>query len=721
MNRKTLVILAGLLLLTAMILMSCAETPTPTKAPAPPPASSSSSASVASSSSSVASSVAPTAVPPTATKPPATAVPTAAPVPPVAKLDVVAMPGNAALPGAITATVKYITETNTASANVGLYTNGLSNVPINVPVYVQVSAADPKNSGVATWTLAGKPVDSKSVITNVTAITTAMVAKFTPDVVGAYYVQVTLKNAAGATSAAVFAFFNAGTYIGVDAGNCKQCHPTKTAEWAKTGHAVLFSQELDNQVDGPRGVLPSGGYITHYTETCAQCHTTGYYPAPYGGSGGYWDTKAKANWTFPTWKQIDEVFTKKTPSNWAAAPAAVKNMGNIGCEDCHGPANEHVKNGAKVMSVTLDAGVCDQCHAASSRHSKGLELANSKHQTGVSFVDINGPARQACMRCHGAEGFITFVANPKNMASWSTEEGPVGCATCHDPHSDANPFQLRIVGKPVEIPFEVTKNVGLSAICFTCHNGREVPASAVKSTFPHYSSIAEMLSDTGGVTYGQTVPNSPHGMLVGAAPIPTGSTAPGTAKFMFSSIDDAKGNIPGPCVTCHMTAGPTATDPNVYQVGGHSFNTVNPAGTLDYGAACKSCHGDVKDFNLKAKADYDGNGKVEGVQDEIKGLLGVLWKGLEAKGVKKVDTGYPYATLPKDASGNTDDKIDNAFFNYRVVYGVMWGVGADGKPTPGQEGKAQAIHNFKRSCALLQLSLKDLNGSLPAGMTDCTK
>jgi hypothetical protein len=43
----------------------------------------------------------------------------------------------------------------------------------------------------------------------------------------------------------------------------------------------------------------------------------------------------------------------------------------------------------------------------------------------------------------------------------------------------------------------------------------------------------------------------------------------------------------------------------------------------------------------------------------------------------------------------------------------MWGAAG-----PGQEGKAQAIHNFKRSVALLQLSLKDLTGSLPAGATE---
>ena len=231
-----------------------------------------------------------------------------------------------------------------------------------------------------------------------------------------------------------------------------------------------------------------------------------------------------------------------------------------------------------------------------------------------------------------------------------------------------------------------------------------------------------MLTDLGGVTYGQTLPNSPHGAIVGAAPIPNPAFAkdPTTNQFMYSAVGDTKGIVPGPCVTCHMTAGPSdAKDPNLYMVGEHSFNTVNPKSGADYGGACQSCHKDLKDFNRPptAPADYNGNGKVEGVQDEIKGLLNVLWTGLTDKGVKKVDTGFPYATLPQ----NADAKIQNAWYNYRYVYGVMWGVGADGKPTAGGEGQAAAIHNFKRSCALLQLSLKDLTGSLPAGMADCTK
>ncbi|MBI5031764.1 MAG: hypothetical protein HZB51_14645 [Chloroflexi bacterium] len=643
--------------------------------------------------------------------------PTATPVPPVAKLQVLAMPGNAAAPGAITATIKYVTETNAASSNVALYTNGLSNVPINVPVYVQVSAVDPKNSGNAVWSLT-KPAESKSVITNVVAITTAMVAKFTPDVVGAYYVQVQLRNAANVTSAPQFAFFNAGTYIGVDKGNCKTCHPMQTNEWAKTGHALVFQEELDNKIDGPAGVAPSAaGYITHYSETCTRCHTTGWYPAPYNGSGGYWDAKAKANWTFPTWKQIDEVFTKKAPSNWQAAPAEVKNMGAIGCETCHGPANEHVAKGAKVMAVTFDSGVCNQCHGAAANHSKGWQLGNSGHgDTAAHAWEIAGPEEQGCVRCHTPEGFASFLKNPKNQAAWSNEEGTLGCAGCHDPHSEETPFQLRIVGKPVEVPFAAVKDVGLSASCETCHNGRrdgDAFAAGKTTSYPHYSNAAEMLSDTGGITYGATVPNSPHGMMVGNAPVPSGSTTPGSAKFKWSSPTDTKGNVPGPCVYCHMwDAVTTATDPLAYKVGGHSFNTVTPDGKTDYGSSCKSCHGEVKDFNLKAKADYDGNTKVEGVQDEVKGLLNATWKALEAKGFKKVETGNPYATIPADA----DAKTKQAWFNFRYVYGVMWGP----ETGNGNEGKAAAIHNFKRTCALLQLSLKDL-GATPAGAADCTK
>ncbi len=91
----------------------------------------------------------------------------------------------------------------------------------------------------------------------------------------------------------------------------------------------------------------------------------------------------------------------------------------------------------------------------------------------------------------------------------------------------------------------------------------------------------------------------------------------------------------------------------------------------------------------------------------------MLWKDLEAKGLKKIDTGYPYATVPKNADGTTDPKIANAWYNFRYVYGVMWGTDTGN----GGEGKAAAVHNFKRSVQLLQLSIKDLTGQDAPGAT----
>ncbi len=670
LTRKSLVVLAGLLIISAlMILVSWSPAAVTAEGPAPQ----------------------------------------ASPQPPVAVLKVVPVPGVVTDKNALTATIKTITDTAVGATDrvVALSTAGGGNVPINVPVHVAVSAADPKVTGKPTWTLT-KPTDSKAALKDPAAMET----EFTPDVVGAYYVQVTLKGDT-ATSAPEYAFFNAGTYIGVYTGNCKQCHPNQTAEWAKTGHALVMPMELDNKVNGPRGME------SEYSESCVSCHATGYYPAPFNGSGGYFDAKAKASWTFPTWKQIDDVFAKKAPSLYEAAPQGIKDMGTIGCEQCHGPASEHVKNGAKVMDANWDNGVCNQCHGTRGGHTRGVQLSFSAHSDATAHAwEIAGPEEQGCVRCHTAKGYVSFLKSPTNQAAWNNEAQTLSCAGCHDPHSEANAFQLRVVGKPVALPFEVKRDVGLSATCYECHNARRTGADAVRSSFPHYSSAAEMLEDTGGVTYGQTVANSPHGAMVGAAAMANPSYDPKNGespKFLFTPVGSEKGNTPGSCVVCHMAPAITAAnDPLQYKVGGHSFNTVTPDGTAIYSASCKSCHGDLKTFDMPAKADYDGNGKVEGVQTEVKGLLNVLWTQLEAKGVKKITTGNPYGTLPTGADGKVDPKIQNAWYNFRTVYGVMWGT----ETGNGNEGKAAAIHNFKRTVSLLQLSIKDLTGSLPSGMTE---
>lgn len=608
-------------------------------------------------------------------------------------------------PNVFTATVKIMTDTKVGESSViiAMGATGLKNVPINVPVHVQCKPDDIKYTGpmTPTWTLY-KPPESKAELKDPKAALT----EFSPDLVGAYAVTCTMPGGGLAGGVQL----HAGTFLGNNAETCKTCHGDKVTEWLKTGHASIFSRNIDNKV------FPD--IDTHYTESCASCHTVGYYADPYGvGSNGFKDAMTKIGWKFPTWDLINAA-GKGGKSNFDAMPAEVKALANIQCEQCHGPAADHVKNGASVMQASQDEGVCNVCHNGSSRHDKGEQLKNAGHsqQDAPAFNEPIGPTRQACVRCHSGEGYSSFLENPKNQAAWTNVKQTIVCATCHDPHSDANAFQLRVVSKPVELPFEVTKDVGLSATCFECHNSRTDPANAIKSSFPHYNSIAEFISNTGGVTYGATVANSPHGDLVGVSPIPNPAAKddPEAAKFLFSKPGDDKGNIPGPCVTCHMTAPITdQKDPNYEKVGGHSFNTVSPDGKFQYTGSCQSCHQGLDKFDFTAKADYDGNGKVEGVQTEVKGLLDAVWGQLEAKGVKKVPTGYPYGTLPKGADGQTDDKIDNAWYNFRTVYGVMWGE----ETGNGNEGKAQSMHNFKRAVMLLQLSYKDLAGKDVPGAT----
>lgn len=626
--------------------------------------------------------------------------PTPAPINAVVNIVPVTM--SAKDPNAITATIKIITATQVGESNatVAMGATGLTNVPINVPVRVECKPDNLEYTGpiTPTWSLYKSP-DSQAALKDPKANLT----EFTPDIAGAYAVTCALPGGGKADGLHLFA----GAYVGNNAETCKTCHPRQVEDWVKTGHANSLAPLLDNKLAPDQD--------SHFTEYCAACHTTGYFVPPIGaGSNGFKDAATATKWQFPTLEQINAA-GKGGPSNFDAMPPEVKAMANIGCEQCHGPAAEHVKNGASVMATSQSAGTCNMCHN-SGGHGKGTELQNAGHSDANSpaFNEPIGPTRQACVRCHSGDGYVSFLANPTNPAAWANVKQTISCATCHNPHDSTNAWQLRIVDKPIGLPFQVTQNVGLSATCFECHNSRTTPEEAVKSSFPHYSSVAEFISNTGGVTYGQKVANSPHGDLVGSAPVknPAATDDPAAGKFLWSAPGDDKGNVPGACVACHMwplIADPK--DPNFEKVGGHSFNTVSPDGKFEYTAACESCHQDITTFNMPVQADYDGNGKIEGAQDEVKGLLDVLMKALEAKGVKKVETGYPYGVLPKGADGQVDDKIDNAWYNYRIVYGVMWGEDTG----DGNQGKAQAVHNFKRAVQLLQLSYQDLTGQAVPG------
>ncbi|MHB0870972.1 MAG: hypothetical protein ACYC66_08655 [Chloroflexota bacterium] len=139
-----------------------------------------------------------------------------------------------------------------------------------------------------------------------------------------------------------------------------------------------------------------------------------------------------------------------------------------------------------------------------------------------------------------------------------------------------------------------------------------------------------------------------------------------------------------------------ANDPSRWRVGEHNFGMASPEGKVQNTTACQTCHAGITSFDLPAKADYDGNGQVEGVQEEVAGLVQLLQTAIADSGIKPIQ-GNPYFDAADLAKAN--EKQKNAAYDYRFVRGLE-----------GRDGKDNAIHNFKRSVALLQLSHKDLTG-----------
>ena len=144
---------------------------------------------------------------------------------------------------------------------------------------------------------------------------------------------------------------------------------------------------------------------------------------------------------------------------------------------------------------------------------------------------------------------------------------------------------------------------GEGILCMQCHQARVaantyVPSTAGSSHFgPHEGPQADMLAGTNGFTYGQAMPTSAHQYVV-----------------------------PNTCVTCHMQTVAT-TDPGFEMVGEHTFKpSYTPAGGKKESlvAACQTCHGpDVTTFDFPL-FDYNGDGKIDGVQTEVQSLLDQL-------------------------------------------------------------------------------------------------
>jgi hypothetical protein len=328
-----------------------------------------------------------------------------------------------------------------------------------------------------------------------------------------------------------------------------------------------------------------------------------------------------------------------------------------GCTDCHGSETKYPLRGARAQYLT------------------------SGHRTigNASYANSDD-----CQGCHTNEGFIERVKTGKvDVKKFVRHPSEIGCFTCHAPH-DTGDFSLRKTSA-VTLANGAKFDRGSGNLCANCHQARRTPKDEVKprniptaSWGAHHGPQADMLAGTNAYEYpGKKYSSSAHAALPQAT-----------------------------CVTCHMAL-PNGRYSLAPSIGGYSFKVegevheepkVNNAGCLSSG-----CHGEMNQakgtpfFDRKAPADYNGNGKIETVQQEVQGLYERL---INDKGAGLLQTLKPplYDANEKFIENNKNQypvEVVGALYNYKFV----------------QEDRSKGIHNTTYAVQLLMDAVKALDKS----------
>jgi hypothetical protein len=359
-------------------------------------------------------------------------------------------------------------------------------------------------------------------------------------------------------------------------------------------------------------------------------------------------------------------------------------VGNIGCEMCHGPAEDHASTGdRKKISVSAAAGTCNQCHDSPRTHSLGYYWRESAHSNMKLSASESG--RSACWPCHNGTAFISFTnawsAGRTTTSADTAKVDPnfksISCAVCHDPHGNSNKSWIRYAKIDTLMNgFRIAANAGgKGQLCMNCHRGRANYTNTVKTQFgrfndrfyPHYSSQTDMLFGTQGWEFGRS---DLHGLTTHAG------------------LKDG-------CVTCHMaerriTPTYTKVQPD--------HNMAMSENGVDKVEACVECHGPITQFkDIKASFDYDMDGTLEGAIEEVEGLMAQL-----------------KAKLPLDATGepvtrSADSMIVKNYassrgLNYQSLIASLWNYNFV------SHDMSMGVHNTKYTVALLRASLGLVTG-----------
>ncbi|PIR17417.1 MAG: hypothetical protein COV46_04465 [Deltaproteobacteria bacterium CG11_big_fil_rev_8_21_14_0_20_49_13] len=547
-------------------------------------------------------------------------------------------------------------------------TTGLTNVGVGEKVYLAGPSLKANSSTASTavtdWTWTLTPAAGSSAIFEDTGnLNSALeIPNFTPDIDGVYTIAYTSVSAAtnGAITVTASTYVGAGTIDGTtpdeSVGQCGACHngteePDTTSEWEETGHSVIFQKA-------------TGSYKSKAPQPyCWECHTVGYDTAATAVNGGFDDLVTDAGYSFPSTGTTWDQFISDNPT---LAP-----LTNVQCENCHGPGADHNGDASRIAFSKWDSGICGKCH------SQEAEWKVAAHnETGIKNnagrYRLSSWPGAGCARCHTTAGFIQYVEGDTVTAQTSNDVG-VSCQACHDPHSTAadpmtglpsvsgnNSTQLRRKGVVTMLDDAGTQvDAGEAAVCYTCHDGYYVKGEIdCDSNGDGTADVACETIDQLATQYFRQIHHNPQSFVLeglGAVTHFSNSSYDFTLtenSFHSSSLftlangsgDASKSSENNKCVTCHMGTAPTAEEAGYRTLGGHTW--AMSSGGNEFTATCTPCHTGLTSLNRTARADYDGNGTIGGIQDENKGLLLAL-----TNKIKSIDTVNVAAGTTQAADG----------------------------------------------------------------------
>ena len=445
----------------------------------------------------------------------------------------------------------------------------------------------------ATWTLTSPYGAAKSIQDTAAGLSGTFVY-FVPDTVGDWTASFSATTKYGAATGSqkitVAKFLGEGISLsstqGVPAGcGCHLVEPTKFSDWSQTNHATAVKRKLND---------PTG----HFSFSCFSCHSIGYDGVTTTGNGGFDDVAAAEGF-----KTVSKNGAGVYDSLKTLYPKSMALTG-IQCENCHGPAGQHVvsspSHGNTKLDETWSNDVCSPCHFSSDRHGIGYAYTGSAHYTSSSngSTRVNNFNRLLCARCHTGQGFVyeKIQGNLETVPATGEVEYVGGtamtCQTCHDPHNGSNEMQLR------------AKTVGDA--CLGCHVIRLGTGGSL-----HASHQGSMLLGANATPFSQDVLNA-----YSAAPANTPQQVAAAVNAWggwelpgYTYQNSSHSDIPEMCVKCHMASSPsylaasasnfTKPDTMMTKLGGHTFRVAydNIVGkdttTILNPTGCEECHGEV--------------------------------------------------------------------------------------------------------------------------------